>query len=175
MKLTEPDQSEYAPFYHGYISKMIGEDVMDVLQNQLIWLEGYMETLSEEDLQYRYKPEKWSIAEVIGHIVDTERVMSFRMMAFARGDKSDFPGFEQDDYVKNASFSDRSKDSFFREIEGLRKANISLIASFQNETLKRCGMANGSEVTVKALIFILAGHFQHHLEMLFNKYQLNKT
>ena len=172
MELTQPVESEYGSFYAGYIAKVANEDVFDLLTNQVDWLSGYLETLSDDEMSYRYAEGKWSIAEVIGHIIDTERIMSFRMMTFARGDNTNLPGFEQDDYVKYGTFSSRPKDSFLLEMEGLRKANLSLIASFQNEILDRSGIANGSAITVRALIFIIAGHFQHHMEILFEKYHI---
>ncbi len=172
MELTPPVESEYGSFYEGYIAKVANEDVFDLLTNQVDWLGGYLETLSDDEMSYSYAAGKWTIAEVVGHIIDTERVMSYRMMAFARGEEQTLSGFDQDLYVKNSLARARSTASLILEMEGLRKSNLSLIASFQNETLEKRGTASGCTFTVRALIFILAGHFQHHFDILLDRYQL---
>jgi hypothetical protein len=110
--------------------------------------------------------------EVLGHVIDTERIMAYRALAFARNEEQSLPGFEQDDYVAESNFNKRSLIDMISEFRTVRESNIILFKSFDDEILKRRGTASESEITVLALIFIIAGHEKHHMKILREKYGL---
>jgi hypothetical protein len=170
MEIARPKSTEYDSFYQGYVDAVPNVSIMRFMEDQLEDFEDFILTLSFDGLDYRYAKNKWSIAEVIGHMVDVERMMSFRLFSIARGERQPLPAFDQDEYVRNGFFARRTKNSFLEEIEGLRVANIKLIQSFDEDILSKTGIANGVEFSVRALVYILPGHFQHHLNILRNKY-----
>ena len=118
----------------------------------------------------RYAPGKWSLTEVIGHVVDTERVLATRAMLFARGDAKPLPGFDQDALIEGAMFDDRPLASLVDEFEHLRRANVALFGSWGEEAQARRGVASGCAFTVRALVTIVAGHALHHLDVVRERY-----
>lgn len=171
--MNKPQKSEYAPFYQGYIDAVPdGVAILEFLETQRKAFFSYISRYSEADLDFRYAAGKWTRREVIGHCVDTERLMSFRGFTFLRGDRQALPGFEQDDYVANGDFNFRSLDSLIREFDGLRRSNIELYSPLAHRPEKwdLTGVATGKTFTVRALVFILAGHLQHHFQVLKTKY-----
>jgi uncharacterized damage-inducible protein DinB len=165
-----PLVNEYAPYYKRYVDLVEGNEIVPVLESQINDFLSLMETIPEEQKAYSYAEGKWTIAELLGHIIDTERIMSFRAFWFARNDPTPLPGFEQDDYVKVAGFNNRTLLSIVEEWVQLRKSNIILIKTFDKDALHRRGVANYNQVTVQALLFIIAGHCTHHLSVLKEKY-----
>lgn len=165
-----PEQ-EYAPFYHTYI-KTIREDVLSVLQKQSIEIPLLIRNTSVEKENYAYAPEKWTVKEVFGHMIDTERVMAYRALRIARADKTPLPGFEENDYAKVARYSERTLTSLADEFETLRKANLFLFESFNEEEKRRMGIASGKDISVRALLGIMAGHVNHHKKILEERYFL---
>ncbi len=168
MNLPEPN--EYAEFYSGYIKVIPHDNAIKLLEDGRDELQSLIRSLPEERGSYSYAEGKWSIKEVLGHIADVERVHSYRAMCFARGESKSLPGFEQDDYVRAADFNKRSLDSLADELKFLRNANIALFKSFDEETLMRKGLSNNYEFTVRAYIFIIAGHELHHMKILKERY-----
>lgn len=166
----KPLVNEYAPYYQKYIDLVKGDEVIPALESQIDEFMSLVKTIPEEKKTYSYAEGKWTIAELIGHIIDVERVMAFRAFWFARKDPNPLPGFQHDDYVKTAGFNDRTLLSISEEWVQLRKANIAMFKSFNNEVLARRGVANKNEITVLAQIFIIAGHCSHHLNILKEKY-----
>lgn len=165
----KPKPGDYAPYYDRYIS-LINDDVISVLEKQITSTVSLLNSVSEEKADYAYAEGKWTIKEVVGHMIDTERIMAFRALAIARGEKQPIPGFEQDDYVNAANFNRRSIKDLTEEFEAVRKSNIFLFKSFDEIDLNKRGIASGNEITVLALIFIIAGHELHHLKILKEKY-----
>ncbi|MFY0601998.1 MAG: DinB family protein [Cyclobacteriaceae bacterium] len=170
MTVSRPKSNEYNSFYQGYVDCVTDDDIVKFMEDQLENIEDYLLTLSFDGLGYRYAKEKWSIAEVVGHMIDVERMMSFRAFSFARGEQQALPAFDQDQYVKYGNFNSRSKNSLLEEIEGLRVANIKLIETFDEEMLNKTGIASGFSFSVRALVYIIPGHFQHHLNILRTRY-----
>ena len=165
-----PVKNEYVPYYQVYIDLVKGDEIIPILEAQVEEFLSLMKTIPEERKTFSYAEGKWTIAELLGHIIDTERIMTFRAFWFARNDPNPLPGFEQDDFVKIAGFNDRSLVSLVEEWVQLRKSNNTLFKSFDKEVLHRRGVANHNEVSVLALLYIIAGHLIHHLEVLKNKY-----
>lgn len=172
--MNRPQPNEYAVFYKGYIDSVPDENIFFFLQDQTDEFIAFLHTLHDVDLQYRYQEGKWTIAELLGHIIDTERVMVYRILRFSRNDKTPIPGFDQDPYVKYGTYNSRSLDSLIAEFEGLRRSNLELIGAVTDEQSKWTGEANEKIFSVRALVYIIAGHLIHHTRILREKY-LNKS
>ncbi len=169
---VRPPKKEYDPYYQRYISLVPEEDVLIALDQQLAETMILLRSLSEQHGAFRYESGKWSVKEVLGHLIDTERVMSYRALRIARGDRTPIEGFEQDDYVQNGAFDNRSVANLGREFEQVRRATISLFRNLEPEAWQRIGIANQVEVSVRALAYIIAGHELHHKALLKEKYGL---
>lgn len=164
-----PQNGDFNPYYDRYIS-LIDDNVINVLKTQLQLSIEFLNGIDEEKGSYSYAEGKWTIKEVLGHVIDTERVMAYRALSFARNEKQSLPGFEQDDYVSNGNFDSRSIKVLIDEFRLVREANIKLFESFDKDILHRRGIVSENEVTVLALIFIIAGHEKHHMKILKERY-----
>jgi hypothetical protein len=129
-----------------------------------------LDGLTEEQAEYRYVPEKWSIKEMLGHLIDCERVFVYRAMSIARGEKQSLPGFDQDDYVKTGNFDQRSIESLRGEYETVRNASIAFFESLEPALWLETGLANEVNVSVRAIGYIVPGHEAHHLTVLRERY-----
>lgn len=167
---TRPTAQEYAPYYARYIDLVPAGDIIDILRRQMEDTVNLLSSLTEEQANHRYAPEKWSVKELIGHIIDSERVFAYRALRFARSDKTPLPGFEQDDYVKNGDFDNRQLSDLAKEYEHVRSASIYLLGQLSEDAWSRTGTANDVEVSVRAIAWILGGHEMHHKEVLRTKY-----
>lgn len=167
---TQPDANEYAPYYGKYISLVPAGDVVATLSRQLDETLSLLRGLSEEQADSRYAPGKWSIKEVVGHVLDTERIFGHRAFRFARNDQQPLPGFEQDGYVLAANFGHRQLHELATEFEHLRRANLYLLGSLDEEAWLRRGVASDNEVSVRALAYIMAGHEAHHMRIVRERY-----
>jgi hypothetical protein len=170
MNPGRPEASEYAPFYGGYIALVPGDDVMAALEGQRLHTMQVLSARSEREGNFRYAPEKWSVKEIVGHLSDSERVFAYRATCIARGDTTPFPGFEQDDYVKNGGFGERRLTDLAEEFAAIRSASIALFRSLNQEAWARRGTASSKTVSVRALAFIIAGHELHHQRILEERY-----
>lgn len=168
--MKRPETNEYAEFYSTYVSKVPGADALGVLESQRLQMAQLFSGRSERDGSFRYAPGKWTVKEVLGHITDTERIFTYRALRIARGDQTQLPGFEQDDFVKNGGFSERALAGLTEEFALVRAATIALFRSFPEEAWSRRGVASQKEVTVRALAFITAGHQIHHRLILEERY-----
>ena len=164
-----PDSNEYAPYYGKYISLVPEGDILVTLEKQL------PDTLAllaprEADGDFRYAPGKWSVKESLGHVIDTERVFSYRALRIARNDKTPLAGFEQDDYVKYGPFAQCSLAALLEEFASVRKATVALFRGLDEAAWTRRGVASNNEVTVRALAYMIAGHELHHRRLFQQKY-----
>ncbi|MFD0940409.1 DinB family protein [Pedobacter boryungensis] len=166
--MNRPQTQEYPEWGNTYI-RLVEGDVIEILTKQATDFAEFINSLVEK-ADYAYAPGKWTIKELIGHIVDTERILVFRLLCFARGEKAPLPGFEEDDYVAAANFADLSLFSFAEEFILLRKANLYLINSLNEDELNRIGNANGKQMSVRSLVYILAGHIIHHTNVIKERY-----
>jgi hypothetical protein len=168
--ITRPDASEYAPYFATYVGKVPAGDVLAVLARQVEDTCALLNGLSAAEAGYRYAPGKWSIREVIGHVADTERIMVYRALCFARGETTMLPGFDENAYVAGASFDARSLADLLDELRTVRMATVSFFANLNEQELHRRGRANNRDYTVRAFPFIIAGHELHHASILRERY-----
>jgi uncharacterized damage-inducible protein DinB len=160
--MAKPDPSEYNPFFERYIGEVSDGDILEILTSQLESFVDFLDSIGEERASLRYASGKWSIKQVVGHVVDTERIFGARALAIVRGERAPLPPFEQDEYVEEANFDDRTLASLTAEFENLRRSHLVLFRSFDDRLWLRKGMAGGNEVSVRAIAWILAGHLIHH-------------
>ncbi len=170
LTINKPEETEYLPYYGRYISLVPDGDMLSVLSNQLDDTLALLRNISESQAGFRYAPDKWSIKELVGHLIDTERIFAYRALRFARNDKTPLPGYEQDDYISNASFNDYPLSDLALEFRSVRESTLFLFKHLDREAWKRRGIASESEVSVRALAYIIAGHELHHREILRNRY-----
>lgn len=167
---TRPQSTEYMSYYEKYVSLVPEGDVLETLSGQLDSTLTALRAIPEERAGYRYAPDKWSIKELVGHIIDTERIFAYRALRFARNDQTKLSGFEQDDYIRNATFDDCKLSELTDEFEHVRRGNLLMLRQLNEESWNRSGNASNAEVTVRALAYIIAGHELHHMNVLRDKY-----
>lgn len=165
-----PEAGDYAPYYENYIKLIEGDDILKILNDQSKRTQDILNSFSEHKGNFRYADGKWTVKEVIGHLMDSERVFAYRALCIARGEKKSLPGYEQDDYVKEGNFNGRELFELNYDFRLLRESNLLLFRSFTPEIMKRKGFANENSITVLALLFIIAGHEKHHMKVLREKY-----
>lgn len=165
-----PNPNEYDPFYETYVGRIGTGPIIPLLTNQGLRVREFMSSLAPGNGDFRYAVDKWSVKEVLGHLGDTERILGMRAMCISRGEAVDLPGFDENDYVAAGNFSGRSIDSLICEFESLRAANVEMLNGLNLEDWQRAGRANGAPVSVRALGWILAGHVDHHLAVLDDRY-----
>ncbi len=170
ISLTVPDPSEYDSFYADYVAEAGDIPVLDQLAVQLEDTVRLLQPLSEQQAGYRYAAGKWTVREVVGHVIDTERVFASRALHFARRDPAPLPGFDQDPYVAQALSDERPLRSLLAELEAVRRSTLALFRSFPTDAWDSRGMADGVEFTVRAVLFIIAGHELHHRRVLEERY-----
>jgi|SRR5262245_18611180 len=168
--MTKPETTEYAPYFARYISLVPEGDLLATLENQNEATLKLLRSLSEEKGGYRYAPGKWSIKELVGHLIDTERVFAYRALCFARDDKTPLPGMEQDDFVRGADFDSIRLADLADEFAAVRRSNLYLFRHFNREAWLRRGTASGNEMSARAAAFIIAGHELYHLDVLKTRY-----
>lgn len=170
-QLSPPTSTEYAEFYAGYVQRAQARgDVLAALAKQIDEIKSALGSLTDEQALFRDAPKEWSIKEVMGHLNDVERVFSYRLLRISRNDATPLAGFEQDDYVREAGFDKHPLKELIEEFEHLRRANILAIQNMSDESALRIGAASGYPVSARALIYMLVGHVDHHMESLNEKY-----
>lgn len=168
--ITKPQAGEYAPFYETYVSLVQTHDVVALLA----WLQqstfDFFNGLPAGKGDYAYAEGKWTVKQLLGHMVDAERVFAFRLLCFSRGDKNDLPGFDENSYVANGGFENRSLSSLAEEFKTVRAGNILMLQGISDEQSKLIGNANNYPISVRALTYIMAGHELHHLRIIKERY-----
>jgi hypothetical protein len=165
-----PEKKEYDEFYAGYVSLVPETDILTALQNQISDVQNLFAQITEEKGDFRYAENKWTIKELLGHIIDAERVFSYRALRISRNDKTPLSGFEENSYVANSNFSQRSLADLLEEFSLLRRANAILFQNLPDEAWSQTGTASDAEVSVRALAYIMVGHVRHHLNILKERY-----
>jgi uncharacterized damage-inducible protein DinB len=168
--INRPKTNEYSAYAEAYVSKVPqGADVMELLEELQTSTYNLFSNMTEQKAAHSYAEGKWTIKQVLGHMIDTERVFAFRAFCFSR-ENATLPGFDQDIYVNNTDFNSRTIQSLAAEFRATRESNLYLFGSFNEDQLNKTGIANNNPVSVKALVYMTAGHELHHIKILKEKY-----
>ncbi len=172
MKISRPTEQEYNvnSFQYRYIQAVTGDDAFKTLRENISIVENFYKNIPAEKLHFRYSEGKWTPIEVLGHIIDCERILAYRALCIARGEKQSLPGFEEDDYVKATNFEKQSLRNLLLQYKAVRKANLLLFKTLSQKELKRIGMANNIAYSARAMAWLNAGHELHHLAILKERY-----
>jgi hypothetical protein len=173
-QIEKPQPGEYAPYAIQYIGLLPDDgDVLKHMLSNFDMLRDTLDALSEEELLHRYAPGKWSIKEVLAHIIDAERIFQYRALRIARNDKTALPGFEENDYAPQSFADERSYEDIMDEYEAVRMSTLTLFHGLQDVTATRSAMVNNNNVSVRALAYTIAGHELHHINILRERYLNN--
>jgi hypothetical protein len=168
--MRRPNNSEFAEYYSGYVSTIPETDVLAVLKSQPTELFALIGPVPEDKGSWAYADGKWTLKELLGHVIDAERVFGYRLHRFSHADETPLSSFEQDGYVANGRSNERSFEDLLDEFAAQRSANIALIRSLRDSDWDLKGVASGASVTVRALAFIMAGHVRHHSNIIRERY-----
>jgi uncharacterized damage-inducible protein DinB len=167
---ARPEANEYASYYGKYVSLVPDADVVETLTRQNEDTLALLGGVTEERAGFRYEPGKWSIKQIVGHLIDTERIFAYRALAIARGEQKPLPGMEQDEYMATTNFDARTLADLAEEFSHVRRANTLMLRGLSDEAWSRRGVASDNEVTVRAIAYIIAGHEAHHVQILRARY-----
>jgi len=167
--INRPQPDEYPAYAAGYVNLVGNGPILEILQYQQQSTYNFFITMDPGKAGYAYAAGKWTVKEVLGHIVDTERVFAYRALVFSR-EAIELPGFDQDVYVAKATFNSRSLVDIANEFKAVREASIYLCRSFSDGQQTQKGIASGNPVSVRALAYLIAGHEMHHIKILKEKY-----
>ncbi len=167
--MNRPGTDEFAPYYQKYIDT-VDDDVIDELETQATSFRDFILSLPDDKADFAYAEGKWTVKELLGHIIDTERIMTYRALRFSRNDLQPLPGFEENQYVANARFRERTLGDLAEEFNLLRRANLHFFRSLNETELSLKGVASGQGMSVRALLFVIAGHVHHHRRILSERY-----
>ncbi|MDR9418610.1 DinB family protein [Gracilimonas sp.] len=165
-----PTSSEYAHYYAGYVENVPKENIIDTLNAQMHEVYTFFNSIPGDKAYHSYEKGKWTIKQIIGHLIETERVFAYRALAISRRDPHPLPSMEQDDYVKYSNYNSRSISNLANEYLAVRISTIHLFQNMTKEMISLKGTASGFEFTVRAFPFIIAGHELHHMEVIKEKY-----
>lgn len=168
--MNRPETNEFAPYYNSYISLIDGNDVLPVLNSQAAELRSMFANVPEEKGTFAYTEGKWTIKELLSHIIDGERIFAYRVLRVSRGDTTAIEGFEQDDYIANSNANNRSFADLLDEFDLQRRSNLLLVNNISDEGSRRMGRASDNPVSTRALVYVMAGHVNHHLKILKERY-----
>ncbi len=168
--MARPQTGDFGAFYQKYVDYAKGETIAELIQTYSDDLIAFVQALPEAKANYAYDENKWTVKQLLQHIIDTERIFSYRALAIGRGDKTPLPGFEENDYAKNATAHNRSLVELKTEFALVRNATNALLLSFTANDLEQKGIASNNQITCNALCFILFGHIIHHQKILIEKY-----
>lgn len=168
--MYKPEPHEYDPYYSKYISLVDEDDIRDAFERQPMELRHILDGVPEEKGTHAYDQGKWTIKELLSHVIDGERIFSYRMLRISRGDMTPIEGFEQDGYIENSNANNRSFAELLGEFEHNRQANFLMLKNLDENALRRTGTASGLPVSVRALANICIGHVRHHVNILKDRY-----
>lgn len=168
--MERPGKNEYASFYETYTSLVSETDILAALAGQPTEIADLFVALPEDQGRHAYAEGKWTVKELLSHVIDGERMFAYRAFRISRGDTTPIEGFEQDIYIEHSYANDRSFAELLEEFKLLRRANLLFMSHLSDEDWQRMGTASGSPVSVRALAYIMAGHVRHHVNILKERY-----
>jgi len=169
MYITKPDKGDYANFQEKYIDKIEEGDILEILSRQIDRAVVIFEKFKGNG-DLRYEEDKWTVKQVIQHITDAERVFSYRLLRLGRGDETPLPGFDENSYAETANVEHRDEEELISELVAVRSGTFSLVKSLTGEMISGSGVTGDYRITVPALLYVIAGHFEHHLYILEERY-----
>jgi hypothetical protein len=170
LTMQRPDAEEYAPYFGKYVDLVPGDDLVGALRGQIGDTLATLRGVSDGDSLRRYAAGKWSLREVVGHMIDTERIFAYRVLRIGRGDATPLPGFDQDPYIAAANFDTRKWGTLLDEFDAVRRSNLFLFEGMDAEAWERRGTSSGHPVTARALGYVIAGHELHHMRIVRERY-----
>jgi len=165
-----PSANDYAPAHANYVALCPEEDVLSAIEQQSSATQKLLSSVDEAKSAYRYAEGKWSIKEVLGHVGDAERILCYRALAVARGDAQPLPGFDEQEYVRNAAFDHWKFGDLLEQYALVRRATIVFLRNLAEEAWHRRGIANGHPISVLGMAYVILGHERHHLQVLAERY-----
>ncbi len=169
--ITKPLEGEYVPYFMTYIQLVPdGADVLECMEDNMMDTEELILSLPKKKHEFRYAEGKWTIKEIIQHLIDTERIFCYRALCFARAETTPLPGYEENDYAANSFANNRDIDSLLDEFDQVRSCTLSLFKSFDKTVYEKTGISNGHPLSVRAIAYILAGHELHHMNVIRERY-----
>ena len=175
LRLPRPTADEAAAYYHTYITEVRGDNIGEQLVEQLSEVERLLSGLDDAASLARYAPGKWSVKELLGHLNDSERIFSYRLLRISRGDSTPLPGFDQNPYVKAGRFDERPLNDLLGEFRAIRLSTVALASGIPTQAWAERGVASEYSVTARALLYIIVGHGAHHLQVLRERYGLGSS
>ena len=170
MNSNQLPENEYVAFYSNYIKALKNVELLEELEISLHDFIKFVQNIPLDKFDYQYAEGKWTIKEIIQHIIDTERIFGYRALRISRNDQTPLPGFEENNYVDNSDGNSRSIQELLTEFSAVRHSNLLLFKSFSNEQLTRMGIASNHPVSVRALGFLIIGHLKHHQKVFQERY-----
>jgi len=168
--MERPAPTEHIPYYEHYVSLVPAGDILEIFEDQLAEVRAFVESVPEEKELYRYASGKWSLRQVLSHVVDTERIFAYRACCIARGETQALTGYDQDAFEENSAADHRTLRDLLSELEHQRRGNVIMLRALSEEASKRMGSVNNDPVSVRALVYMMAGHVTHHLQGIREKY-----
>ena len=170
MKSNQLPTNEYPVFYKTYIQELEEVELIEEMEICLHEFIKFVQNIPMDKFDYQYEEGKWTIKEIIQHLIDIERVFSYRALRISRNDKTPLPGFDENEYVANSNGKERSLQSLLTEMAVVRQSTLSLFNSFSQEQVTKIGIASNNEVSVRAIGFIIIGHQKHHQKIFIERY-----
>lgn len=171
--MQRPNENEYAPAYQSYVSHVTEDEILPAMRSQIDALDVLLDRVTPERETFAYAEGKWTIRQIIGHLIDGERVFGYRTLCIARGETQNLPSFDENDYMVNAPYENVELEDLLSEFRLVRLSTIAMLRTLDETAWTRMGMANGAPVSVRALAFIMVGHARHHMEVLRDRYGVN--
>ncbi|MGE5099445.1 MAG: DinB family protein [Deltaproteobacteria bacterium] len=168
--IARPNADEHSAYYARYIERVPDGDIVSMLRDQIGNTAALLRSLPSDRAEFAYAPGKWTVKQVVGHMTDVERVMSYRALRFSRNDSTELPGFDENDWVANSNFAARTLADLVDEYQAVRAATIHFAKHLDADASMRRGTANGQGVSVRALLYIIAGHELHHVALVRERY-----
>ncbi|MBK9730072.1 MAG: DinB family protein [Chitinophagaceae bacterium] len=169
MRINRPEKNDYPEYYEKYIAKVSGDPLTELKTNYKT-LRRMVLKLGRKDLNFRYAPGKWTIKEILVHLMDGERVFCYRALRFARKDTTELPGFEENEWVPNSNANNRKLRSILGEYLAVRNSTIELFSNMNKDMLNSSGIANGKPISVRSILYVITGHEIHHTRIMLERY-----
>ncbi|MGZ5437744.1 MAG: DinB family protein [Pyrinomonadaceae bacterium] len=170
--MSRPTETEYAPSFESYVSHVTEDDILPAMRSQIDAVDVLLDRVTPERETYAYGEGKWTIRQIVGHLIDGERVFGYRALCIARGETQDLPGFDENAYMPNAPYEHIELEDLLSEFRLVRLSNIAMLRTLDETAWTRMGMANGAPVSVRALAYVMVGHARHHMGVLRERYQI---